>query len=371
MSRSLARAVGRRPLRMEAEGRLLDRIDGALDRVDRALAAAAEQCPLDAEHPAEDWRYGMTVLVTGATGNVGSQVVQELRREGTAVRALVRDAARARERLGDDVELAVGDLSDRASLQRALVGIDRVFLSSADGPQKVAQETAVIDAAAALHVRLIVKASTRLAQVGSPLPAFDWHGQIEEHLWRSEVPAVILQSSFYMTNLLAAAQAIREAGKLPVPAGQGRVAMIDPRDTGMVAAAVLRANGHEGRTYVLTGPDALSYHEVAEALSAVIGRRIDYLDVPEQAAETTLQQVGMPDWLVRQLLGAFRLIREGRLGDTTDTVRVLSGREPRPFAEFVRQVAPLLGADEALRTPESSHTKQAQDPLSGVARSAS
>ena len=106
----------------------------------------------------------MTVLVTGATGNVGSQVVHDLRGRGVPVRAFVRDP----ERLAVDVEAAVGDLSDPASIARALDGVDRVFLSSGDGPDKVAHEAAVVDAAAAAGVELIVKASTVMAKAGSP-----------------------------------------------------------------------------------------------------------------------------------------------------------------------------------------------------------
>jgi hypothetical protein len=184
------------------------------------------------------------ILVTGATGNVGSEVVRLLRERGAPVRAFVRDTAKAAEKLGDDVELAVGDFSDAASVQRALLGVDGVFLSSADSPQKVGYETGVIDAAAAAGVRRIVKASTIRAEIGSPLPPFDWHGRIEQHLWRSGIPAVCLQSSFYMTNLLASAEQIRHDGKLFAPAGSGRISMIDPRDSAAVAAVALTADGH-------------------------------------------------------------------------------------------------------------------------------
>ncbi|HEY1370488.1 MAG TPA: NmrA family NAD(P)-binding protein [Gaiellaceae bacterium] len=203
------------------------------------------------------------ILVTGATGNVGAEVVRDLAARGEPVRAFVRDADRARAVLGEDVELAVGDFSDAGSLHRAMGGVDRVFLSAADGPQKAAQETAVIDAAAG--ARLIVKASTVMAEAGSPLPCFDWNGRIEAHLRTAQVPSVVLQSGFYMTNLLSAAEQVRNTGKLFAPAGRGTIAMIDPRDVGRVGATVLTGDGHEGHTYVLTGPEAIGYEQVAEA----------------------------------------------------------------------------------------------------------
>jgi uncharacterized protein YbjT (DUF2867 family) len=277
----------------------------------------------------------MTVLVTGATGNVGSQVVRELLARGVPVCAFVRDADRAAARLGADAELFVGDLSDPVSVRRALSGVDRVFLSSADGPEKVGQEAGVVDAAAAAGVEHIVKASTMLARAGSPLPPLDWNGRSEEHLRRSGVPATLLRSGFYMTNLLMAADQVR-AGSLVAPAGDGRIAMVDPRDIGVVGALALTEPGHAGRSYRLTGPAAITYSEVAGELSYATGTPVAYVDAPEDAARAGLEAAGMPGWLVEHLVGLFGLVREGVLAEVTDTIRVVTGRDPRSFAEFAR-----------------------------------
>jgi uncharacterized protein YbjT (DUF2867 family) len=274
----------------------------------------------------------MTILVTGATGNVGSAVLAELRRRGATVRAFVRDGSAP---LPEGVEVAVGDFEDPDSIRAALDGVDRLLLCSASAPPTVAHETAVIDAAAPA-VELIVKTSTVGAQVGSPVPGFDWNGRIEEHLRTAGVPAVVLASAFYMTNLLAAAEPVRTQGVLPAPAGDGRVAMIDPRDVGAVAAAVLLESGHEGRTYQLTGPEAIGYADIAATLG------VQYVDVPAAVARDGMIAAGMPDWLVVQLDRVFALIRAGALEETTDTVRVLTGREPRSFAEFARDHARLF-----------------------------
>jgi uncharacterized protein YbjT (DUF2867 family) len=281
----------------------------------------------------------MTVLVTGATGNVGAAVVAELLRRGAAVRAFVR---RPSDRFGDDVELAVGDFDDRASIRAALAGVDRVFLSSADGPRKAEQEAAVVDTAAG--VELVVKASTVGARAGSPLPAWDRNGRSEDHLRRSGTPAVVLRSGFYMTNLLAAAEPVRAQGVLPAPAGDGRVAMIDPADVGAVAAAVLTGDGHAGRTYELTGPEAITYRDVAAALSGALDTDVQHVDVPPAAFRENLTAAGMPPWLIEQVDGAFARIRAGELAATTDAVHVLTGRPPRGIAEFVRDHAEAFGA---------------------------
>ena len=289
----------------------------------------------------------MTVLVTGATGNVGGATVRALVARGEHVRALVRDPQRGRERLGGGVELVIGDFSDRPSVRRAMRGVDRLLLSSADGPDKVAHETAVVDEAVAAGVELIVKASALRAQSGSPLPPFDWNGRIEDHVRQAWIPAVNLRAGFYMTNLLAAAQPVRDAGALFAPAGTGAVAMIDPRDVGAVAAAVLTGKGHEGRDYVLTGAEAITYEQVAEALGAATRRPVAYVDVPPQAAREALAASGAPAWLVEHLDLFFELVRRGELEETTDTVRMLTGREPRSFAAFARDHAGLFEAGAA------------------------
>jgi uncharacterized protein YbjT (DUF2867 family) len=115
--------------------------------------------------------------------------------------------------------------------------------------------------------------------------------------------------------------------------------MIDPRDVGAVAATVLTGAGHEGRTYRLTGPEAIGYRQIAAELALAIGAPVDYVDVPPEAARGSLAASGMPDWLVTHLHGVFGLIRAGAFDETTDTVRVLTGNEPRGFAQFAHDHA--------------------------------
>ena len=178
------------------------------------------------------------IVVTGATGQAGSEVVRALAARGDRVRAFVRDPGAARRKLGEDVELAVGDLADPRSVRAALDGADTLFLSCADDPRRVGWETSAIDAAVAAGVRRVVKLSAVGAEPGSPVAFWDWHGQVEEHLRASGTGWVILRSSWYMSNLLAAAAQVAAEGRLYAPAGQARVAMIDPRDVGAAAAAV-------------------------------------------------------------------------------------------------------------------------------------
>ncbi|MFY9587887.1 MAG: SDR family oxidoreductase [Actinomycetota bacterium] len=284
------------------------------------------------------------ILVTGATGNVGSSVVAELVAKGEPVRAFVRDAERAVKRLGKDVELSVGDFQDPSAIARAVEGIDALFLSSTDWPGKVEFETSVIDAAKAAGVRKIVKASTVGAVVGAALPPFDWHGQIEKHLQASGISAVVLHSYFYMTNLLAAAEPVRQMGKLFAPAAGAKIAMIDPRDSGVVGAAALTTDAYDGRTLELSGPEAITYDQAAQDLSAATGKTIEFVGIPDEAAREAYVGAGMPEWLVTHLSALFPLLRDDLVAQPTDTVHAVTGRNPRSFAEWAGDHAALFAS---------------------------
>lgn len=283
------------------------------------------------------------ILVTGATGTVGSHVVRELRERGVAARAFVRDPQRAAALLGDDVPLAVGDFTDPASIRAALDGVQRVFLCCGNHPGQVADETNVIDAAAAAGVRRLVKISAPGSQLDAPVEFARIHARIEAHLAGSGVPAVVLRPGFYLTNLLAGADTIRSMGRFFLPAGDAKVAMTDPRDVAAVAAVALTEDGHEGRAYAVTGPALVTCTEVAEHLGTALRRPVEFVDVPDDAARAGMTQAGVPEWLAEQIVLLWGELRRGGGGTTTDVVRVLTGREPRGVAEFVRDHAAAFG----------------------------
>ncbi|WP_127503910.1 NmrA family NAD(P)-binding protein [Actinoplanes solisilvae] len=277
------------------------------------------------------------ILVTTPTGSVGRHVVDQL--PNAFVRVLARDASA----VFADVEIATSDLDDETSVRRAMRGVDRVYLSAPDGPSKVAHETAVIDAATEAGVSLIVKLSAQHADPASPLPPFRWHGEIENHLRRSGVPFVILRSTFFMTNLLMVADAVASTGVLPAPTARRAVAMIDPRDVAASAAATLLAGGPANRVHDLTGPSAVTFDDVAAALSAATGRPVRSMDLTEAEARPRFEGAGLPGWLATHLSGVFALIRAGAFEKTTDHVRALTGRPPRDVSAFARDHAAAFG----------------------------
>jgi uncharacterized protein YbjT (DUF2867 family) len=287
-------------------------------------------------------------------------VVRALIARGERVRAFVRDPGRARHVLGEDAELAVGDFADPASVRAALEGADALLLSCADDPRRVGWEAAAIDAAVAAGVRRIVKLSGAGAQPGSPVAFWDWHGQVEQYLRSCGTDWVILRANWYMSNLLAAAPAVAAEGRLYAPAGQARIAMIDPRDVGAATAAVLcgpgrrgspgcggspghgDSPGHEGQTYLLTGPRAITYDEVAAGLSAATRSRVEFIDVPGDAAYQAMIGDGMPGFVAEQIVAMFAELRQGVAEQVSPAVGTLTGSAPRDFAQFARDHARLF-----------------------------
>jgi uncharacterized protein YbjT (DUF2867 family) len=285
----------------------------------------------------------MTILVTGATGNVGGHVVRTLRERGTPVRAFVRDRAKAARVLGPDVDLAVGDFGDRGSIEHALSGADRLFLACGNVPGQIEYECAAIDAAAAAGVARVVKLSGPDAAVDSPLIFERWHGEIERHLAASGLARVLLRPRTYLTNLLAYARTVAQTGMLFAPAGPAAISFVDPRDVADAAAECLTGHGHDGRTYTLTGPEAITFDRIAAELSAVTGRTVTYVGVSDEDARQAMVADGLPPMVADAVVAIFAAQRAGSMVTTTGAVHALTGRAPRSIAGFPRVVADGFG----------------------------
>lgn len=276
------------------------------------------------------------ILLTGATGNVGSHLLSDLCRGGHSVRALVRSAEKADNLRGYDCETAAGDFDDPGSLHRALAGVDRLFLLSPAGERMAEQEKAVVDAAAAAHatVRVVKLAAAGYHEGRTALGA--QHSAVVEHLRASGLPHTVIAPSVFMQNTLAWAGTISETGQFPLPAGEGAVSLVDARDVAAVAAHVLTSDGHEGASYTVTGPEALTYTQVAERFTSALGKPVRYQDVPPTAAREAMVAGGMSPWLADSLVELTALLRSGGAAGTTDEVQKATGRPARSFDDFLR-----------------------------------
>jgi uncharacterized protein YbjT (DUF2867 family) len=203
-----------------------------------------------------------------------------------------------------------------------------------------------------MGVRRIVKLSALGAEIGAKVAFWDWHARIEHHLRASGVPFVILRPTFSMANLLVSAEAVQYTGKLFAPAGDAGISMIHPQDVADVASIALVEDGHEGNTYTLTGPAAITFGQVAGYLWGALGREIEYLNVPDEAALQGMTEQGLPEFVAGQIVTVFGILRGGAQERTTDAVRALSGHDPHSFAAFASEHAQLF-APPAVQQQES------------------
>lgn len=289
------------------------------------------------------------ILITGATGTTGREVVGELRRLGArGVRALVRDPSRADFIREAGFEAVAGDFERPETLGPALEGVERALLLTPPTPDTVTHQREFITAAAAAGVRHVVKLSAVGADSDAPEGFGKWHGQSENLLKSSGLDWTILRPNFFMQNLLGQAGQIASTGSIFQPVGDARASFIDARDIAAVAARTLAEEGHEGQTYVLTGPEALSYHEVAAKLSEATGRSINYVPISPEQFRAGALGAGLPEWLVSALERLNELFAAGHAAGVTDAVRRVGQTEPTTFDQFARDHA------EAFKAVDSS-----------------
>lgn len=293
------------------------------------------------------------ILVVGATGLVGSEVVRLLAGRGLAVRALSRHPDRARAMAGPRVMLAEGDLARPDTLDRALEGITRALLISHHDPDQVALQGNFVAAARRAGGVHVVKLSGLGTALGSALRSGRWHAETERQIREAGLPWTFLHPPYFMQNLLRAAPAVARTGELTAAMKHGRIAMVDARDVAAVAAETLRGPGHEGQTHVITGPEALSHAEVAAHLASATHRPVVYRDITLDELRGQLEASGIPPWLVEVRMEFASVLREGLAATVTDTVVRVTGRLPRSFAAFAVEHAARFAPAAAPGASES------------------
>lgn len=271
------------------------------------------------------------ILLTGATGRIGGAALSALVQTGELVRVLARNPARL---AGEErVEAVAGDLDDPATLPPAMEGVDRMLML-APGPDIAAQDAAMIAAAQQAGLGQVVMVSSLGAELGG-IAGGGPHLPGEALLKESGLGWTILHPSEFMTNTIWWAETIRPTGSVFLPTGTGRVGFIDPADIGEVAAAVLTGDGHVGRTYRLTGPEALTTAEVAALIGQARGEPVTHVDVPPEAMAEGMTQAGMPPPLIDMMVTYYGAVKEGRVDIVTDDVPRLLARPARSFADWV------------------------------------
>jgi uncharacterized protein YbjT (DUF2867 family) len=282
------------------------------------------------------------ILLTGASGMVGGSVLKALLSRGALVRAMYRsreDAAKA----PSGVEAAIADYADRASLDRALDGIEKVYLVCGPIPQLVEFETNMIEACQAHGVRhLVLNSAYGAGQYDKSFPS--WHYTVEQRVKASGLPATILRPETFMQNIITYySGTIRSDHVFYAAQGDAPMAFIDVADIGAVAATVLSTDGHAGSVYTLTGSEALTYADVAARLSRLLGVGVQYVNLSPDQIKASLLGLGMPAWQVQAILELQAFYTDGPGTTVSGDVEKVLGRPPVLFDQFVYAYAASFG----------------------------
>lgn len=285
------------------------------------------------------------ILMTGAGGTVGSELVKQLRAAGARFRAGYYTQAKADAARRNGIDGVALDFARPETLVPALGGVERLFLISGNVPNQTELELNVVREGKRARLRHIVKSSVW----GAESEAFAFakiHRPVEKEIAASGMAYTFLRANGYMQNTHNFyAQTIKAQGAFYLPARDARISHIDVRDLARVAAAVLTQTGHEGKAYDLSGPEALTYHEVAEKLSRVLGRKISYVAVSDADFKKGMVAAGAPAEAADAMLELFHYYISGAASRISPAVRQLTGNEPLSFDQYARDHAAFFRSE--------------------------
>jgi len=282
------------------------------------------------------------ILITGATGTVGSEVVRRLSAVGVELRAITRDPRKVDTIRLPHVEVVKGDFEDLDSIRRACSGVDRAFLLTNSTEPAEQQQTVFTRIAQQNGVRHIVKLSQLHPDASSPGRFLRYHGMVEAVIRASGLTFTFLRPNLYMQGLLNFRQSIREQSAFIAAAGDAPISAVDVRDLADVAVAALTTSEHDNKIYSLTGPEALTFTEMAQHLSSAVGRTITFVDVPHESMRAALAELGFPAWQADGLIEEFAMYRRGEAAEIESGVREALARDSRSFDEFARDHSSLF-----------------------------
>jgi uncharacterized protein YbjT (DUF2867 family) len=279
------------------------------------------------------------ILITGASGNAGGAVLHEVLETGSGVRAMYRsqqDSAK----VPQGATAVIADFADKASLGRALQGVDTVYLVCSPVRELVELESNMIDACREAGVKhIVLNSALGAGDFGKSFPS--WHRKVEDKLKASGMDYTFLRPKGFMQNLIMYfAPSIRAEGAFYQSTGNAKISHIDLRDIAAAAALILRSpSQHIGKIYELNGPEALSYAEVAEKISKATGRNVQYVDIPGDAQRKALLDMGMPDFMVTALLELQEYYASGKASIVDGTLESLIRRAPTKMDQFLKKFA--------------------------------
>jgi uncharacterized protein YbjT (DUF2867 family) len=279
-----------------------------------------------------------TILVTGATGNIGSYVIPQLFAGGASVRALVRNVSKASGLAEAGVDLFEGDISNQEKVNQAASGTDAILAITPAGPEAVAQGKVLLNAAVDSGSPYYVRLSAIGAAVDAPTENGRLHFQSDDALIKSGLPYTIIRPHYFMQNLFGSVETIKADGNMYWGMGDGKLGMIDVRDIANCCASLLLGTGHEGKIYTPTGPETISFHDIADIISRGLDKDIKYVPISIEAVGEAIRKAGWGEWGANVMMDYSRAYAEGWGEFTNDDVEIITGNKPGSFQQFFDEV---------------------------------
>jgi uncharacterized protein YbjT (DUF2867 family) len=283
-----------------------------------------------------------TILVSGATGTVGSEVVRQLSSTTDVnIKAAARSVDKIKNLEGDKVKAVPVDYNKPESLKEALKNVDRLFLLTPDVPNAHELASNLVNEAKKAEVIHIVKQSIMGADIlEADVGTMRLHRQAEKIIEQSGIPFTFLRPNEFMQNFINFhSRSIKSNNAFYLPMEDAKVSVVDVRDIGAVAVNSLTENEntkHNNKTYLITGPEALSYHQMAEILSNATGKKISYVNVSEEEFRGAMKKMGMDDWLINTISELYNYFRKGYASQVSSGVEEVTGKKPISFSQFAK-----------------------------------
>ena len=285
-----------------------------------------------------------SILVTGASGNIGSEVVKQLLVVAPAVS--IKAAVHSRQNVknvkdGDRVKVVPIDYNEPDTLREALKDVDKLFLLTPDVPNAPDLASNAVSEAKKAGIRHIVKQSVMGADLEADVGTMRLHRQVEEIIEQSGIPFTFLRPNEFMQNFINFhSPSIKGNNAFYIPLEDAKVSLVDVRDIAAVAVkSLIDEDKHKNKTYLITGPEALSYHQVAETLSNATGRKISYVNISDKEARAAMKEIGMSDWLINTVSELSDYFRKGKASEVSSAVEEVTGRKPVSFSQFANDYA--------------------------------
>jgi len=280
-----------------------------------------------------------SILVTGASGNIGSEIVNQLL--GVAPAVSIKAAVHSRQNVkkvkdGDRVKVIPIDYNESDTLRQALKDVDKLFLLTPDVPNAAHLASNAVTEAKKAGIRHIVKQSVMGADLEADVGTMRLHRQVEDIIEQSGIPFTFLRPNEFMQNFINFhSPSIKGNNAFYIPLEDAKVSLVDVRDIAAVAVKSLTDEDlHKNKTHLITGPEALSYHQVAEILSNRIGRKINYVNISDEEARAAMKEIDMSDWLINTVSELSDYFRKGKASEISSAVEEVTGNKPISFSQF-------------------------------------